>query len=269
MAQTGQDEGDLRRGQQAGAGEGRGHPLPGAGGGQGRGLRVAEAEDGDITPGDRPGLAPHLVLNQTTIRHQCPHPGRQGQRAIRLIFARDLPPAQGRAVEGLFPCGRKPDLIRRQQPGKGLGKEGVGQVDQGGTRAAGFAEVVEPATPLADIVDHIQAQTGIAAPEAVDGLLGIADEQHLIGQGGQAGKEGELDGAGILEFVHHQETQPGAQPVPGAGVLKGAQHQILLINEVQQAPRLLQGREGRHDVRRGGEQAADEGRDVGVKAGAF
>ena len=142
-------------------------------------------------------------------------------------------------------------------------------MDQGGTRAAGFAEVVEPATPLADIVDHIQAQTGIAAPEAVDGLLGIADEQHLIGQGGQAGKEGELDGAGILEFIHHQQPQPGAQPVTGAGVLKGAQHQILLINEVQQAPCLLEGREGRHDVRRGGEQAADEGRDVGVKAGAF
>ena len=46
----------------------------------------------------------------------------------------------------------------------------------------------------------------VGPAESIDGLLDIADPDDALGALGETGKEGELDGAGVLELVDDEQV---------------------------------------------------------------
>ena len=56
-------------------------------------------------------------------------------------------------------------------------------------------------------VQGVEHERGVAAPELVDGLLDIADEDGRVGQRGELQEQRQLHGIGVLKLVHEEQLE--------------------------------------------------------------
>ena len=100
-------------------------------------------------------------------------------------------------------------------------KKGVGVIDKCRPGTPRFFEHIGLSAQPVDLAQHSLHQFRIAAPEAIDGLLDVPDEHGLFGAAGQLQEQCQLDRAGVLELVHHEQVELLAERAANCVVVHG------------------------------------------------
>lgn len=85
---------------------------------------------------------------------------------------------------------------------KGFSEEFVDEVDEVRGGAPGLAE----SACLFGSGHSGENEFGVGTAKPIDGLLHVADPDDPLGALRETGEEGELDGAGILEFIDDEQV---------------------------------------------------------------
>ena len=195
------------------------------------GLRVPFDEDGDVArthrarsvsvvegggPGEEPGDVGGDVAGDGGARCRDPHQG--------VVRDAGVVAQHGPQTERVGPVGI--DQARSVEGGAGgahhdllVPEGGPAQQDVDGLHERGVAAVVQhQRATCAGSGGSVQVGGDVAAAEAVDGLLGIADEHHRGVPDEGPLEDLPLDGIGVLELVDQHDAPPVAHQGPRRGV---------------------------------------------------
>ncbi len=103
------------------------------------------------------------------------------------------------------PVGGVAHAARHRQPGghpAGGGQQVLAAAAAGAQRHDRRGLVVQGPEPLGEVEDVLH----LGAPEAVDGLVGVADHDQVAAVPGQAAQQRLLGGVGVLVFVHEHDV---------------------------------------------------------------
>ena len=176
--------------------------------------------------------------------------------------------------------GVRPDLRDAELhiAGEQAAEQAVRQVQRGLPGAVGVGEDLGASGQPGGIGDRLDRrihQRRIGAAEAVDGLLRVTDPDHLVDQAGELGEQGELQGAGVLEFVDDEDPESRgeglAHRVPGRlrhpVAAQQAQGELFLVGEVDEAEGVLVVGVSAQAGRCGGEDEPDQRVQVSAQRG--